>query len=152
MLQDLSTLIMVEILILGALFLATFSLNVQMQSLWKHPYNLLWVLSTNEVGYITAIEGVKEATWLRGLITKLRISQGVTTVFSNGQSAIHLTKNDAYHSKTKHINIKYHYVRDTIATGGIIVKKVHTLENPADVPTKPPPIAKFQHCLHLVSI
>jgi len=48
-----------------------------------------------------------------------------------------LTKNDAYHSKTKHMSVKDHYVKDTIAIGEIVVKKVHTLENPTDMLTKP---------------
>ena len=61
-----------------------------------------------------------------------------------------MTKNDAYHSRTKHINVKYHYVKDIVAAGEIVTRKVHTSENPADMLTKPLPIAKFEHCLDLV--
>jgi len=93
---------------------------------------------------------VKEVTWLRGLVIELGISQTTTVVFFDSQSAIHLTKNDAYHSKTKHISVKYHYVRDTVAAGEIVVRKVHTSENRADILTKSLPIAKFEHCLDLV--
>jgi len=46
-------------------------------------------------------------------------------VFLDSQSVIHLIMNDAYHSRTKHISVKYHYVRDAIATGEIVVRKVH---------------------------
>ena len=95
---------------------------------------------------------MKEATWLRGLVTELGVPQAATVVFSDSQSAIHQTKNNAYHSKTKHISVKYHYVRDTVAAGEIVVRKVHTLENPADMLTKPLAIAKFEHCLDLVGI
>ena len=73
-------------------------------------------------------------------------------VFSDSQNAIHLTKNDAYSSKTKHISVKYHYARDTVAAGEIVVRKVHTSENPADMRTKSLPIAKFKHCLDLVGV
>ena len=73
-------------------------------------------------------------------------------VFSDSQSAIHLTKNYAYHSKTKHISVKYHYVRDTVTAGEIIVRKVHTSENLTDMLTKPLLIAKFEHCLDLVGV
>jgi len=62
-------------------------------------------------------------------------------VFSDSQSAIHLTKNDAYNSKTKHISVKYHYVRDTITAWEIVVKKGHTLDNPTDMLSKPLHIA-----------
>jgi len=95
---------------------------------------------------------VKEAVWLRGLVIELGILQATTVVFSDSQSAIYLTKNDAYHSKTKHISVKYHYFRDTIAVGEIVVRKVYTSENPVDMLTKPLPIAKFEHCLDLVGI
>ena len=95
---------------------------------------------------------MKEATWLRGLVTELGVPQAATMVFSDSQSAIHLTKNDAYHSKTKHISVKYHYVRDTVATGEIVIRKVHTSENLTDMLTKSLPIAKFEHCLDLVGI
>jgi len=73
-------------------------------------------------------------------------------VFSDCQSAIHLTKNDAYHSKAKHISVKYHYVKDTIAAGEIVVKKVHTSENLTDMLTKPLTIDNFKHCLDLVGV
>ena len=86
------------------------------------------------------------------LVTELGVPQAATVVFSDSQSAIYLTKNDAYHSKTKHISIKYHYVRDTVAAGEIVVRKVHISENLADMLTKPLPIAKFEHCLDFVSI
>ena len=68
------------------------------------------------------------------------------------RSAINLTKNDAYHSKTKHISVNYHYVRDTIAAGDIVVKKVHTSKNPTDMLTKPLAIVKFEHGLDLVGV
>ena len=48
--------------------------------------------------------------------------------------------------------MKYHYVRDTVTAGEIVMKKVHTFENPADMLTKPLPIAKFEHCLDLVGV
>jgi len=80
---------------------------------------------------------------LRGIVTELKVPQDTTVVFSDSQSTIHLTKNDAYHSKTKHISVKYHYVRDTIALGELVVKKVHTSENPTNMLTKTLPIAKF---------
>ena len=70
---------------------------------------------------------MKEATWFRSLVTELGVSQATTVVFSDSQSASHLTKNDAYHSKTKHISVKYHYVKDTVAAGEIVVRKVQTL-------------------------
>jgi hypothetical protein len=47
----------------------------------------------------------------------------------NSQSAIHLAKNPTYHTKTKHIPIKYHFARHVINEGGVSLEKVHTKEN-----------------------
>jgi len=93
---------------------------------------------------------VKEGSWLRGLVIEHGVLQGTTMVFLDSQSTIHLTKNYAYHSKTKHRSVKYHYVRDTVAAGEIVVRKVHISENPANMLTKSLHIAKFEHCLDLV--
>jgi len=119
---------------------------------WKASLQSIAALSTIEAEYVATTKGMKEATWLRGLVTELRVPQVSTVVFSDSQSAIHLTKNDAYHPKTKHISVKYHYVRDTIVAWEIVVKKVHTSENPVDMLTKPLAIAKLEHCLDLVSV
>ena len=87
---------------------------------WKASLQSITALSTIKAEYVAVTEGVEEAIWLRGLVTKLGVPQGT---FSDSQSAIHLTKNDAYHSKTKHISIKYHYIRNAIAAGEIVVRR-----------------------------
>ncbi|KAG8490681.1 hypothetical protein CXB51_013812 [Gossypium anomalum] len=56
-----------------------------------------------------------------------------------------------FHERTKHIDVRYHFVRDIIARGDIVVSKISTHENPADMMTKSLPITKFEHCLDLIS-
>ena len=51
-----------------------------------------------------------------------------------------------FHDKTKHIDVRYHFVREIITRGDIVVSKVGTQDNPADMMTKSLPIAKFVHC------
>jgi hypothetical protein len=70
----------------------------------------------------------------------------------DSQSAIFLAKNQVYHARTKHINVRLHKIRELIVTGDIVLEKVHTLENPADMLTKPVTIAKFKHCLDLINV
>jgi len=53
------------------------------------------------------------------------------------QSAIHLATNPAYHRKTKHIDVKYHLVRQVVDEGGVALKKVHTQENYVKMFIKP---------------
>jgi hypothetical protein len=57
-----------------------------------------------------------------------------------------------FHERTKHINIKYHYVRDVVARGKLHVCKISTHDNPADMMTKPVHVAKFELCSSLVRI
>ncbi|KAL6338378.1 hypothetical protein AAG906_018749 [Vitis piasezkii] len=65
---------------------------------------------------------------------------------------IFLTKDQIFHERTKHIDVRYHFVHDIIARGDIVVAKVSTHDNFADMMTKILPEAKFEHCLNLVSI
>jgi hypothetical protein len=57
-----------------------------------------------------------------------------------------------FHERTKHIEIKYHYIRDEIQKGKLKVCKISTHDNPADTLTKPVPVAKFELCSSLVGL
>ena len=69
------------------------------------------------------------------------------SVFCDSQSAIHFATNPVYHSKTKHIDVKYHFVRQAISEGGIDLKKVHTKKNCADMFTKLVILEKLCWCV-----
>jgi hypothetical protein len=73
--------------------------------------------------------------------------QNKVKLLCDSQSVIHLAKNRAFHSKTKHIHIKYHFVRQVIDEGGVSLEKVHTKENYADMFTKPVLLEKLRCCL-----
>ena len=90
--------------------------------------------------------------WLRGLVTDLGLSQELIVIYCDSQSAIHLTKNQMYHERTKHIDVRYHFIREIIAQGDLLVKKIGTVDNPADMMTKSIPAVKFKHCLDLVGV
>nr|GEW50987.1 retrovirus-related Pol polyprotein from transposon TNT 1-94 [Tanacetum cinerariifolium] len=68
--------------------------------------------SPNEVvGYVDFdYAGVKEAIWLRGMVNEFDLPQEVLVVYSDNRSAMHLTKNNKFHSKTKHIEVRHHFV------------------------------------------
>ena len=73
-------------------------------------------------------------------------------MFCDSQSAIHLAKNQVYHARTKHIDVRYHFVREIIEEGGVLVQKIKTDDNPADMLTKVVTTIKFNHCLNLIYI
>jgi hypothetical protein len=90
--------------------------------------------------------------WLRGLLGDLGVEQECVRLMCDCQSAIHLAKNQVHHAQTKHIDVRYHFVRDIVEEGHISLAKVHTDENLADMLTKVVSGSKFQHCLNLQNI
>ncbi|KAL5865755.1 hypothetical protein ACOSQ3_003269 [Xanthoceras sorbifolium] len=119
---------------------------------WKSTLQSTVALSTTEAEYMAVTEAVKEAIWLQGLLEDLGIGQKHFKVYCDNQSAIHLAKNQVYHARTKHIDVRYHFVREIIEEGGVQIQKIHTAENPADMMTKVVTAIKFKHCLSLINI
>ena len=68
------------------------------------------------------------------------------TLYSDSQSAIHLPKNSAFHSRTKHIQLKYHFIRSVLQDGELKLEKIHTSQNPADMLTKVVTREKLRIC------
>ena len=73
-------------------------------------------------------------------------------IYCDSQSEIFLAKNLAYHSKTKHINVQYHFVRDMVESKKVLLEKVDTLDNVADSLTKSVSIEKFSWCRATMAI
>lgn len=119
---------------------------------WRSMLQATVALSTTEAEYMAMAEGVKEALWLWGLLGDLGIEQDCVNLWCDSQSAIHLAKNQVHHARTKHIDVRYHFVRDVIEEGDVSLMKVHTNENPADMLTKVVTGSKFQHCLDLLHV
>ena len=70
--------------------------------------------------------------------------QGPVTIFEDNKGAIDLTNNPVHHKRTKHIDVKYHYIRMQQTSGQVIVTKVHTDNNRADIMTKATTVATFK--------
>ena len=68
-------------------------------------------LSTTKVEYIAANEAGKEMLWLKRLLQELGLKQDGYVVNCDSQSAIDLSKNSVYHSRLKHIEVRYHWLR-----------------------------------------
>ena len=119
---------------------------------WKASLQHVVALSTTEAEYTAATEAVKEALWLKGLISELGIPQKVVDIHCDSSSAIYLSRNPAHHEKTKHIDIKLHFIRNVISRGVVKMVKIHTSNNPADMLTKVVPSAKFKTYLDIAEI
>ena len=119
---------------------------------WKASLQHGVALSTTEAEYTAATEAVKEALWMKGLIAELGVSQKTVDVFCDSSSAIYLSKNPAHHEKTKHIDIKLHFIRNVVSMGVVRMVKIHTDRNPADMLTKVVTTAKFKVCLDIAGL
>ena len=108
------------------------------------------VLSSTEAEYIALSEVIKEAIWLKGLLKDFGLSQKSVKIYCDNQSTIHLSKNQQYHSRTKHIDIKFHFIREQIEKQEVEVLKVHTSENTTDILTKVVTRTKFLKCLQTI--
>jgi len=73
-------------------------------------------------------------------------------VHCDSMSDINLAKTQVYHVKTKHIDVRYHFVHDILEDGDIELKKIHTKNNSSDMLTKVISGVKFNHCKNLLRI
>ncbi|WVZ07194.1 hypothetical protein V8G54_020540 [Vigna mungo] len=117
---------------------------------WRSTLQSVVALSTTEAEYYALAEGVKEALWLKGLVRELGFDQKSVCVHCDSQSAIHLANHQSYHSRTKHIDVKLHFVRSIVESGDVQICKIASEENPADMLTKP--LAKERFLLLLSRI
>ena len=103
-------------------------------------------LSTTKAEYVTAIETRKEMIWLHGFLDELGKKQEMDILHSDSQSAIFLAKNSAFHSKSKHIQTKYHFIRYLVEYKLVILEKICGSKNPTDMLTKGVTIEKLKLC------
>jgi hypothetical protein len=113
---------------------------------WSAKRQEIISLSTTESEYIAATYAAKEALWLRSLILQLfGAIPNATTLFSDNQSAIALTKDHQYHARTKHIDIRFHFIRWIVQEGVLQIIYCPTDDMVADALTKALPSAKVKH-------
>ena len=92
--------------------------------------------STAEVEYISAWEASCEIVWLRRILQDLKVDQKEATSLFDNQSAIKLAKNLVFHSKTEHVDTKYHYIRALVVKQIIKPKYCPSEDQTADIFTK----------------
>ena len=95
---------------------------------------------------MAATHASKEAVWLQILCSGIGLVQQAVRLDCDSQSAIFLAKNPTYHSKTKHIDVQYHFVRDMVEEKKVFLMKVDTLKNVVYSLTKYVSTDKFSWC------
>jgi len=94
-------------------------------------------LSSVEAKYVAGYEVSREAVWLRKLLSDLfKGPMDPTVILCDNTSCIHLFEDPIFHRKTKHINNKYHYIRELVQNGVLQLQYISTNEQGADILTK----------------
>lgn len=109
--------------------------------------------SSAEAEYISASLATSQAIWLRRILedVKEKEEEG-TDLFCDNKSAIAMANNPVYHSRTRHIAIKYHFIREAITNGDIKLKYCKSEDQVADIFTKALSPGKFQQLRELLGI
>ena len=118
---------------------------------WKSQLQPIVALSTTESEYVAATEALKEAIWLRGLISEIGFPDKDMVIFSDSQSAIQLCKNPVFHDRTKHIDVRFYYIRDIVKKGIVKLEKIPSEINLVDMGTKCLPAEKFISCQRILN-
>lgn len=96
--------------------------------------------STVEAEYVSLSEGLKEVIWVKNVLQELGLAEFINEPFKvnvDNQGAISLANNRMTSRRSKHIDIKYHFVRDKVENGEIWLSYINSQCNPADLLTKP---------------
>lgn len=120
---------------------------------WQAKKQTCVATSTNEAEYMAASEAAKEATWLRRLLADLRVSAEIPPITLNmdNQGAIALTSTEGT-KRSKHIDVRFHHIRDLIQQGFISIKNIPSADMAADGLTKSLRFDSFNRFLHLLRI
>ncbi|GJT49786.1 putative ribonuclease H-like domain-containing protein, partial [Tanacetum coccineum] len=111
-------------------------------------------ISTTEAEYVSAEKACKQALWMKQALVDYKVKLNGVPVLCDNKEAIDLSKNPVLHSRTKHIEIRHHFLRDNIQKGNISIEKVarsSTINNESITPrpsfatiermeNEPPPI------------
>lgn len=105
---------------------------------WNSKHQQTVALSSTEAEYLSLSAAVQEALWLRRLASELLIipSENPMIVFCDNKGAIDLSKNNRFSARTKHINIRHHFIKENIDSGEIDVRFVPSTRMVADALTK----------------
>ena len=120
---------------------------------WSSKKQPVVSLSTTEAEFIAAAGCACQTVWLRRILEKLGHTQrNSTTVYCDNSSAIKLAKNPVMHGRSKHIDVRFHFLRELTKDGTVQLVYCNTQEQVADVMTKPLKLDVFVKLRNLLGV
>ncbi|GJY45968.1 retrovirus-related pol polyprotein from transposon TNT 1-94 [Tanacetum coccineum] len=104
---------------------------------WFSKKQTALAISTTEAEYVSAGKACQQALWMKQALIDYDIRLDDVPIMCDNKGAIDLSKNPVQHSRTKHIEIRHHFLRDNVQKGHITIEKVSSEDNIADILTKP---------------
>ncbi|KAE9180973.1 hypothetical protein PF002_g27409 [Phytophthora fragariae] len=104
--------------------------------MWRSTFQKTVALSSTEAEYMALSDCVKECVWMRRLLKDIGAEQvGATVIYEDNQGAMALAKNVGYQARTKHIDIRYHFIREMVVSNEVELEYVDTKNQLADFMT-----------------
>nr|GEU47589.1 copia protein [Tanacetum cinerariifolium] len=94
-------------------------------------------ISTTKAKYVSARKACQQALWMKQALIDYDVRLDYVPIMCDNKGAIDLSKNPVQHSRTKYIEIRHHFLRDNVQKGHISIEKVPSVDNIADILTKP---------------
>ncbi|KAJ0888369.1 putative RNA-directed DNA polymerase [Helianthus annuus] len=111
---------------------------------WQCKKQQTVAISTAEAEYVAASASCSQVVWMQHQLQDYGLTYLNTTIYCDNDAAIQIVRNPVFHSKTKHIDIKVHFIRDCFDRGLITLEQIDTDANAADLFTKPVSSSKFR--------
>lgn len=115
-------------------------------SLECHKQNTI-AMSSTEAEYMALSDSTKEAIFLKELFSELMRTEGPIRIYNDNQGAQQIACNPVLHRKTKHIDVRYHFIRQKVEDNVIELKHLPTTDMIADICTKALPKPKHIYCM-----
>nr|GEV79949.1 retrovirus-related Pol polyprotein from transposon TNT 1-94 [Tanacetum cinerariifolium] len=104
---------------------------------WFSKKQTVLAISTTEAEYVSAKKACQQALWMKQALIDYDVRLNDVSIMCDNKGAIDLSKNPMQHSRTKHIEIRHHFLCDNVQKGHISIKEVSSVENIVDILTKP---------------
>lgn len=120
---------------------------------WVSQKQRCVALSSCEAEFMAATAAACQGIWLHKVLSQVAgIQPGPVVLYIDNRSAIDLTKNPVFHGRSKHIDVRFHFIRECVEQGSIVIKHIKTDEQRADCLTKALHAVKFEKMRLLLGV